>query len=207
LQALAAARADPTATTAQTSTTLNSIAAEPSAGRSRVVVLLTRCDAGRATGFPSLVSRLANGRQQLDVVETGSSCAPALAAQARSTGGIAMSSVSDARLAEAMDSLTADLLGQYRLSVRNGQRSAPLDVQMDYAGVQASTTVGPRPGADSRSAAATASPPVIRAATPAASAAGSGGVKVLAGLSALVLLATAAGYVLALRRRTPPLAA
>jgi len=190
LQTLAQVRSDPAATPFETSTTLTAIASSPTGDRSRILVLLTGCRPDTAPGFPALGRTLARGRQQLDVLAAGSPCGPALAAQARNSGGLGVTGTPPERLAEAVDTITYDILGQYRLTVRNAQSTSPLDVEMDYAGVHASTTVALAPAQAGASA--------VRVSE------GNDRLlfKLLAGLSGIILIATAVGFVLLLRRRS-----
>ena len=185
LQDLAQAQPDPAATPFETETTLSSIANSPIGRRNRIIVLLTSCRADNARGFPALAGTLAHGRQQWDLVATGHTCAPSLAAQARSSGGLGVTGIGTERLAEAVDTVTYDILGQYRLTVHDARTGSPLMVDVNYGGRRAATTL--------------ALPGVTTAVTEDRT---TPFPKLLAVLSGLILVATAAGYVLALRRRS-----
>ena len=193
LAALAAVRSDPAATSFETATTLSSIAGAPAGAGGRTIVLFTNCRADTAPGFPTLSSLLDQHQQVLDVVAAGGACPSALADQARRSGGIALSGITPERLAAAVDTVSADILGQYRLSVVDPVNSSPLVVDLDYGGVHASTStrlaVGGPPAPSDRAAGRNT------AAT------------LLAALSGQILLATGVGLVAALRRRRGPVSA
>lgn len=118
-------------------TTLNRIATAANSGRKRLIVLMTSCPQDSSTDLRPLQAALASGTSQLDVVGFGSGCRSRLLPLAHDRGGLTLSAARPTQLAEAVDTIVYDALGQYWLSVPAPAKAISVVVTVDFAGVHA----------------------------------------------------------------------
>lgn len=176
--------------------TLNRIAGARFDGRRHLIVLMTSCPKDSNTDLSPLKAALAGGTSQLDVVASGATCTSLLLSLAHDRGGLTGIAVTPNQLAEAVDNITYDTIGQYRLSVPAPAKATPVVVTVEFAGVDARTEVL-LPTAAGQAA---APPPTPRhSARAGASANNAGGSRLRAVLAVLAGLMLIAGAAAALR--------
>lgn len=120
---------------------LNRVAEARVDGRRQLIVLLTSCPAASNTDLGALQTALGSGTSQLNIIDAGRSCRSRLLSLAQARGGLTLVGIAANQLAEAVDTIVYDALGQYRLSVPTPTSAAPVVVRVDFAGVHASTQV------------------------------------------------------------------
>lgn len=138
LRTLAAVKRDSTMVVEKT---LNQIVTASSNDERRLIVLMTSCPTDSEVDISPLKAALDRGTSQLDIVGLGSACPSRLMALTRDRGGVIGMLAAASQLAAAVDDITYDTLGQYRISVQALARAKPLTIAVSFAGTKATSEV------------------------------------------------------------------
>jgi len=119
--------------------TLNQIAGAARNGRKHLIVPITSCPQNSTTDIKPLKGALSNGTSQLDIIGFGRGCRSRLLPLARDHGGLTLATARPSQLAQAVDTIAYDTLGQYQLSLLAPAKATALVLTVDFAGVHAAS--------------------------------------------------------------------